>query len=337
MKWIEFAVYTTDAGLDQVAAALTAIGLEQLAIEESSESVAAFLEHAAPNWDFADAVALAGRNGPCVKAYIAELPENEALLMAARNAVAALKQMDWQIDPGPLAIQETRIDEEDWANNWKQYYKPLPIGERLLICPSWERETLAPDLRQERQVLFMDPGMAFGTGAHHTTRMCLELLDKRVKNGDAVLDIGCGSGILAIAGLLLGAEHAQCVDIDPVAERVVQENLKANGIDSSRSEVRTGNFLTDERLRKAVGGGYDIVVANIVANVIIALAPLVPPLLKSGGLFITSGIIDERAEEVSTALRNAGFTVVERLRAAEEAPEGIEASGWIAFLSQWNG
>ena len=337
MKWIEFAVYTTDAGLDQVAAALTAIGLEQLAIEESSESVAAFLEHAAPNWDFADAVALSGKNGPCVKAYIAELPENEALLLAARDAVAALRQMDWSEDPGPLSIRESLIDEEDWANNWKQYYKPLPIGERLLICPSWERDTLAPDLKRGRQVLFMNPGMAFGTGAHHTTRMCLELLDKRVKNEDAALDIGCGSGILAIAALLLGARSAQCVDIDPVAERVVRENLAANGIDATRCGVRTGNFLVDERLRKAVGGGYDIVVANIVANVIIALAPLVPPLMKSGGLFISSGIIDERAEEVSEALAKAGFAVVERLRAAEEAPEGIEASGWVAFLARWDG
>ncbi len=337
MKWIEFAVYTTDAGLDQVAAALTAIGLDQLAIEESSESVAAFLEHAAPNWDFADAVALSAQNGPCVKAYIAELPENEALLTAARDAVATLRQMDWQTDPGPLFIQENLIDEEDWANSWKQYYKPLPIGEKLLICPSWERDTLAPALKQGRHVLFMDPGMAFGTGAHHTTRMCLELLDKWVKDGDTVLDIGCGSGILAIAALLLDAENARCVDIDPVAERVVKENLAANGIDAARCDVRTGNFLVDERLRNAVGGGYDIVVANIVANVIIGLAPLVPPLLKKGGLFITSGIIDERAEEVSAALTKAGFDIVERLRAAEEAPEGIEASGWIAFLAKWNG
>ena len=337
MKWIEFAVYTTDTGLEQVAAALTAIGLEQLAIEESSESVAAFLEHAAPNWDFADAVALASKNGPCIKAYIAELPENDALLAAAREAVAALREMDRQTDYGPLTIQETRIDEEDWANNWKQYYKPLPIGERLLICPSWERDTLTPELRQERNVLLMDPGMAFGTGAHHTTRMCLELLDKRAKEGDTVLDVGCGSGILAIAALLLGAENARCVDIDPVAERVVHENLRANGIEASRCGVYTGNFLADERLRKSVGGGYDIVVANIVANVIISLAPLVPPLLKKGGLFMTSGIIDERAEEVAAALNKAGFALVERLRAAEEAPEGIEASGWIAFLAQWNG
>ncbi|HWR23058.1 MAG TPA: 50S ribosomal protein L11 methyltransferase [Feifaniaceae bacterium] len=337
MKWIEFAVYTTDAGLDTVAAALTAIGLEQLAIEESSESVAAFLEHAAPNWDFADAVALSGKNGPCVKAYIAELLENGALLLAARNAVAALREMEWQADPGPLLIRETRIDEEDWANNWKQYYKPLPIGDRLLICPSWELDTLAPDLKNGRRVLSMDPGMAFGTGAHHTTRMCLELMDKRVKNGDTVLDIGCGSGILAVAALLLGAKHAECVDIDPVAERVVKENLKANGIGASRCGVRTGNFLADERLRKAVGEGYDIVAANIVANVVIALAPLVPPLLKQGGLFIASGIIDERAEEVSAALENAGFTIAERLRASEEAPEGIEASGWVAYLSQWKG
>ena len=335
MKWIEFAVSTTDAGLDPVAAALTAIGLEQLVIEESSDSIAQFLEHAAPQWDFADAVALAAAGGPCVKAYIADLPKNAALLAAARAAVERLRTLPFDMDVGSLAVRESRIDEEDWANNWKQYYKPLPVGERLLVCPSWEREGLAPADIGSRKVLLMDPGMAFGTGAHHTTRLCLELLDACTRPGDRLLDIGCGSGILAISALLLGAQSAYCVDIDPIAERVVRENLRANGIPDSRCTVCTGNFLADEALRRCTGGGYDIVAANIVAGVIIPLAPLVPPLLKPGGLYMCSGIIDDRADDVRAALHAAGFTVVEQRRSADESPSG-ETMGWVAILAQKN-
>jgi len=336
MKWIEFAVYTTDAGLEPVAAALTSAGLEQLSIEESSAAISEFLAHAAPQWDFADAVALAARNGPCVKAYIADLPENEAQLIRARAAIERLRALPFEADIGPLRIRENRIDEEDWANNWKQYYTPMPVGERLLICPSWERDTLPEEAIGRRKVLLMDPGMAFGTGAHHTTRMCLELLDKHTRPGGKVLDIGCGSGILAIAALLLGADRAQCVDIDPVAERVVRDNLRQNGIGDARCAVTTGNFLTDEALRQRAGNGYDIVAANIVAGVIVPLCPFVPQLLKLGGLFLCSGIIDERAGEVQSALETAGFTLIEKLRAADTGPEG-ETSGWIAFLARRNG
>ena len=149
------------------------------------------------------------------------------------------------IDLGSLRFVVRMTDEEDWANNWKIYYKPLKIGERLLVRPSWESLSDA----EGRTVLSLDPGMAFGTGSHHTTRMCLQYLEKTVKEGDMLLDLGCGSGILSIAGVLLGAKSALAVDIDPIAEKIAYENAEINGVLRDRYEVRIGDVLTDDALR----------------------------------------------------------------------------------------
>lgn len=333
MKWIEFAVYTTDAGLEAVSGALSIAGVEQVALEESSELVAEFLRESAPYWDFADAVALAAQNGPCVKAYIAYVPENEALLMRAREAVERLRPLSSELGLGELSVRETSMDDEDWGNNWKQYYKPMPVGDRLLICPSWEKEALRADQTDGREVVYIDPGMVFGTGGHHTTRMCLELIGENVRPGDKMLDLGCGSGILAIAALRLRAASAVCADIDPVAERVVHGNMRMNGIEPARCAVRIGDILADEALRRELGGGYDVIAANIVAGVIVALCPYAANLIKPGGLFLCSGIIDEREEEVRRALISAGFEVLKALRSADEAPDGT-ISGWVAILSR---
>ena len=333
MNWIEFAVYTTDVGLEAVAGALSVAGVEQVALEESSERVSEFLRQSAPFWDFADAVALAAQNGPCVKAYIADLPENEPLLARAREAVNRMRPMSEELDLGELTIRETRVDDEDWANTWKQYYKPMPIGERLLICPSWEKQSLTEEQSRNREAVYIDPGMVFGTGAHHTTRMCLELLGEYVQSGDRILDLGCGSGILAIAALRLDAANAMCADIDPVAERVVSANMQMNSVDPSRYTIRIGDILSDEKLRSELGNGYDIVVANIVAHVIIGLSPFIKDFMKPNGYFLCSGIIDEREDEVRAALLKEGFTVVQTLRSADEAPDGT-VSGWVAMLLQ---
>lgn len=334
MKWIEFAVYTTDTGVELVCGALASVGIEQVSIEESEERIEAHLRYAAPYWDFADAAALAAPKGPCVKAYIADLPEQQLLLAQAREAVRRILEVCPEADVAPLRVEETRMDEEDWANSWKRYYKPIPIGEKLLICPTWEEESLAPAQRTGRMLLRLDPGMVFGTGAHHTTRLCLEALEKGVQGGERVLDIGCGSGILSIAALLLGAAHATCVDIDPVADRVVRENMQINGLDDSRSAIAIGNALSDEALRARLQGQYDLVLANIVADVVIPLADLAPGWLRPGGLLLCSGVIDERGSEVEAALRKNGFTLLERRRSAEqEAPE----MGWLAFLARREG
>ena len=213
-----------------------------------------------------------------------------------------------------LTVKE--VQDADWENNWKQYYQPIAIGERLLVVPEW-LETEAAD----RVPLVLDPGLAFGTGSHATTRMCLKQLDKRVHGGERVLDLGCGSGILSIAALCLGAQEAFACDIDEKAADVAYENAARNGIGTERYTVLAGDILTDAKLQAAIGGGYDLVMANIVADVIIGLAPSVRQFLKPGGLFLCSGIIDTRADEVADALRHAGWTI-EDTRSGE---------GWYSY------
>ncbi|MDO4564480.1 MAG: 50S ribosomal protein L11 methyltransferase [Clostridia bacterium] len=316
MKWREFAVYTTDAGLEPVCAALTAAGLDSLSVEESPETCRAFLEESAKYWDFADMEHI-GSDRPCVKAYAADDKSSEPLFEAAEAAILRLKELDGNGDYGELSICISLLDEEDWANNWKRYYKPLEIGSKLLILPSWE-----PAIATTRTTLRLDPGMAFGTGAHHTTRMCLELLEKTVAAGDSVLDLGCGSGILSIAALLLGAKSAVAADIDPIAESIARENARLNGIDDDSYRILIGNVLADRDLKQSIEGRYPIVTANIVADVIIALAPLAKRLVQKGGTFITSGIISDRAEEVRAALKAQGFELLQELSAED----------WHAFL-----
>ena len=213
-------------------------------------------------------------------------------------------------------VAET-VREEDWANNWKKYFKPLPVGERLLICPSWE-QTDNPD---GRAVLSIDPGMAFGTGGHDTTRLVLEALEKHIAAGCDFLDIGCGSGILSIAACLLGAGSAFGVDIDALAVRTAKENGALNGLTEPRYTIVQGD-LADK-----VSGRYPVIAANIVADAIIALSPAVPSLLEAGGVYIVSGIIDTREQDVLDALGALGFTVAER----------YEHGGWLCLVTQYKG
>ena len=195
-------------------------------------------------------------------------------------------------------LNTTGVEQEDWQNAWKKYYHAMDIGERLAIVPGWE------DYRTDRIRIVMDPGMAFGTGTHETTSLCLETLDSLVKGGERVLDIGTGSGILAIAALKLGADSAEGVDIDPVAVRTAGENAALNGV-ADKLTVLVGD-LSDK-----ASGKYDIITANIVANAILSLAPAVPGLMAEGATFIASGIIDSRKDEVIAALEAAGLTVQE--------------------------
>ena len=318
MKWYEIAVYTTDAGTEPVCAALTEAGLDGCSIEESRDSAAAFLRESALYWDFADMDKI-GTDHPCVKSYIEVSEEAEAILAAAKEAVERLKAIDFGVDMGTLTVTVSERDDEDWANNWKKYYKPLNIGERLLVLPSWEEQP-----ETDRTVLKLDPGLAFGTGAHGTTRMCLELLEGVVREGDEMIDLGCGSGILSIAARLLGAKHAVAVDIDPIAESIARENAEMNGIAVEGYDIEIGDVLTDAALREKIDGQYDVVVANIVADVIIALAPYAMTLCKPGAPFIVSGIIDTRRDEVKAHLLEDGFLV-------EEVREG---EGWVAMRAR---
>ena len=210
-------------------------------------------------------------------------------------------------------VQTDLVDEEDWATAWKKYYFPTKIGERLVICPSWESYAPAPG----ETVLTMDPGMAFGTGTHETTRLCIQLLEEAVTPGMDLLDIGTGSGILAIAALLFGARAAVGVDIDEVAVRVARENAKANGV-GGRARFIAGD------LAAKVDGVFPVVTANIVADVIIRLIPDLGRFLTEGGAFIASGIIDARERDVTSALEAAGYRVEKR----------CESGGWVALLAR---
>lgn len=210
------------------------------------------------------------------------------------------------------SIQIAGCEAQDWVNNWKQYFHPMPIGEKLLIRPTWEEEYDAGG----RTVLHLEPGLAFGTGSHPTTRLCLETLEKIVKPGDSVLDVGCGSGILSIAALLLGADSALGIDIDKLAVKTANENARKNGLDERRFLAVEGN-LTDK-----VCETYDIVVANIVADVILQFNKTAAAYLKAGGTYITGGIIDTREDEVLCSFAQNGFTVKAR----------FEDKGWLVFV-----
>ena len=203
-------------------------------------------------------------------------------------------------------ITAANCAEEDWINNWKKYFKPIPVGKRLLVRPMWEDEYEAGD----RVVLHLEPGLAFGTGTHETTRLCMELLEKYVKPGDTMLDMGCGSGILSIISLLLGADSAFAVDIDPNAVDIAYQNAGMNDVDISKYTVKAGDIITNTELQNEIAKNeYDVVVANIVADVIIALAPKAREYMKKGGVFITSGIIEDRVDDVKAALEKCGFEI----------------------------
>lgn len=214
------------------------------------------------------------------------------------------------------SVDTSTIKESDWANNWKKYFKPCPIGEKLLIVPSWETDNLDSNLSHGRKSLVIDPGMAFGSGQHETTRLCMELIEKHTNPGVSVLDVGTGSGILAISALLLGAGHATGIDIDALSVKVAAENAELNGV---------GHKFTPKHgdLAKDVEGTFDLITANIVADIVIALTPDAVKLLAPKGIYIMSGIIEERKDDVLAVLDNLGFKVVD---------SKIDR-GWCAFAA----
>ena len=315
MDWLELKIDTSHAGLDAVTYMLEQQGVTGVMIDDEAD-FQSFLENNRQYWDYVDDDLLAQKKGVSrVTFYLERNEDAYGTVAAVRMAMSALKKEHPEY--APLLLTMADVADEDWENNWKQFYKPMEIGSRLLVVPEWE-EAADPT----RVKLVLNPGLTFGTGSHATTRLCLQALDTHIHGGERVLDLGCGSGILSIAALRLGAESAFACDIDEKCVDVAYENAALNGIGKDRYTVRWGNVLTDAALRQEMGAGYDIVVANIVADVIIALAPQVGKLLKKGGIFLCSGIIDDRADEVKEQLIAAGWQI-EETRSSE---------GWFSYL-----
>lgn len=308
MKWKEITVTTCEQGIEPVIARLDMLGISQINVVQGYDEIDSILRVQEKYWDYADESVL--NKQPAVQTFISLESDADEIEKAIIDSMHELKNMeaDIGVQLGSLEVKSRIVDEEDWANNWKAFFKPINVGEKLLVCPSWE------DIPEDntRAVLKIDPGMAFGTGTHQTTGMCLELLEANIKQGDTVADLGCGSGILSIAATLLGASKTFAIDIDPVAAKVAAENAQLNEINMENYNIKIGDILEDVDFRNDIAASpCDIVMANIVANVIIALSPAISPILKDDGIFIASGIIDERLDEVVASLESVGLKIVE--------------------------
>lgn len=308
MNWIETALFTTSNGIEIVSGFLYELGITGLLIEDGADIIN-FLESNDKSWDYVDEELINKQyNTACIKFYISDDIQGKEKLALVTNGIIQLKQLDIQIDLGTLEIKMTNLSEDDWANNWKKYYKPLKIGDRIIIKPTWEEYNPNDD----DLVIEIDPGMAFGTGTHETTSMCIELLQKYINTNDIVLDIGCGSGILSLTSAKLGAKKVIGVDFDSVAVLVAKENVSKNKL-NDKVEVRCGDLMN------VVHENANIIVSNIIADVIIKLTDDVPKFSLPNTIFIASGIIKERLADVEIALLNKSFEIIEVMLKGEWA------------------
>ena len=294
--WIEVSVITKSEALEPVAGIFYDLGCPNVSIEDPQDLLSR--EQGPLTWDFADINILEHKGTAAViKAYFSQDDKVEEIVKAVKEKLEEIKEFG--IDIGEGSVEYKSMHEEDWANNWKKYYKPVKITDKIVIKPTWEDY----EKRDGELIIELDPGMAFGTGTHETTRMCIKALDKYVEPNTTVFDVGCGSGILAIAAAKLGAKHVVGVDLDPVAVDSSKENISFNDLDNI--EVLEGNLLD------VVEGKADIVVANIIAEIICVLTEDVKKALNKDGLFITSGIIHDRVDMVKEKFEECGFEVIE--------------------------
>lgn len=311
MKWTEVLIKVDPQAVEAVTDILYGLGAQGVAIDEPVDVER--LREDELYWDYIDEKLLENDTEETkIMAYFSEeetnLPEKIAVI---REKIKNLTEFGLSIGSG--AVELSNVNQEDWESAWKQYFKPVHVTDRIVVKPEWE----SYEAEEGELVIEIDPGMAFGTGTHETTSMCINQIEKNLKSGDKVIDIGCGSGILSMASVLLGAEKATGVDLDPVAVRVALENVELNNL-QDRIEILHGN-LTDVIREKA-----DIVVANIMADIILILLEDVREFIKDDGLFISSGIIQEKRAAVETRLIEKNFRIVE-----------VETKGeWCAITAQ---
>ncbi len=312
MKWMEIRVTTTSEASDAVSDMLVSIGAGGVAIEDPEDIRKEIAR--ADSLDYADDAFINSLGDDVtVKAYF---PGDRSIIELSELIKEKIGFISNFLDTGKGYSGYSEVDEEDWSTAWKKYYKPLKIGDRVVVKPSWEEYAAKGD----EIIIEMDPGMAFGTGTHETTRMCAKALERYVKKGDTVLDVGCGTGILSIVAAKLGSGSITAVDIDEIAVRVTRENSALNSVSGQIDAYRA--VLSD-----VPETAHDIVVANIISNIIIGISEIMPRYLKPAGVLITSGIIRERKSEVIEAYSKLGFKVEE----VEEMGE------WVAIIFKCQG
>lgn len=305
MNWFQTEIFTATDGVDELCAYLLDIGIKGFVIKDAND-FKEFLNDKSGNWDYIDEDLMNLSNcETSITVYIPDDAQGAEMVISLKNLLKNLKENDVDNKFGRLELNFSDVKEEDWANNWKQYFKPLKVGEKLLVKPSWEEY----DNIDNRTILEIDPASSFGTGQHNTTKLCLEFLETCLKSGDRVLDLGCGSGILSIGAMLLGADSVTAVDIEDHSVRTAMENAQKNGISLDKYTAYCGNIVVDEELSNKLGTGYDIITANIVADVLIAMKNLFYKYLKDSGTLIISGIIDSRKDEVIDEVVSVGFKV----------------------------
>lgn len=302
MKWIRFTIDTHVDAVDMLSYMLDEIGVEGIEIEDHLP-----LSEEDKKKMFVDILPDPEDNDNTAKVHFYMEPEQcdpEKMMLQVQDLLQEVREF-CEIGKGTISLSET--EDKDWINNWKTFFKPFRAADHIVIKPTWEEYTKE---RENDILIEIDPGIAFGTGSHETTKLCIQALDKYIKPGDSVLDVGCGSGILSIAALGLGAGHATAIDIDEAAVKVAAENMEINHIAPEKYSLLSGNLMEDTELKKKAGKGHDIIIANILADVIMPLTGIIRPHLKEGGLYITSGIIDMKEAEVYDTLLEHGFEIL---------------------------
>lgn len=314
MNWIEISIFTTSQAIEIISGTLIQNKIGGLIIEDSND-FKNFLNDTTIHWDYVDDDLMRLEScETCIKFYIPENIQGQETLKSIKIDLNNLKNQNPYIDFGTLKINHGFVNEQDWETAWKKYYHITNVGENIIICPCWENY----NKKQNEIVLKLDPGMAFGTGTHETTRLCMELLEKIVTNNKSVLDIGTGSGILSITALLLNAEKVVAVDIDENSVKIAQQNAQLNNVDKKL------NLLCGD-LTEKVSGKYDIICANIVADVIIRLCDNIKNYMKQDTILLVSGIIDEREKDVIDAINKCGLKITKKL----------QDNGWIAMQCEF--
>ena len=302
MKWNKFRIKTTTEAEDIVCSSLMDLGIQGVEVEDKipltqREKEQMFVD-ILPEIDVDDGVAY-------ISFYLEEDEDKEKMLQAVREE---LKEIGTYVNVGSMEIEESQTEDVDWVNNWKQYFHQFTIDD-VLIIPSWE--DVQPE-DEDKLIIHIDPGTAFGTGMHETTQLCIRQIKKYVTEDTEILDVGCGSGILGMLALKFGAKHSTGTDLDPCAIDATHENMDVNGISRDQYRVMIGNIIDDKEVQDQVGyDRYDIVAANILADVLVPLTPVILNHLKTGGIYITSGIIEEKEETVVEAVKAAGLEVLE--------------------------